>query len=91
MNFNIVYQNQLYKRALGEYAKIYNKTPQKQRYKFLYPIIRSGITLSHAKELGFSASKYMWKSARNYSKRDKGKLNIIVIVFDRVVVFILNY
>lgn len=64
---------EFYKKALKGFADIFNQSSEKEKHKYLYPILISGITRSHARELGFRATPYMWKNCLKRNKRNKGR------------------
>lgn len=75
--YHVIANNLVYRKALNAFAKLFNEASQKEKHKYLFPILNSGITRSHARELGFKTTSYMWKNCRRTHKRNKG----FVIIF----------
>ena len=64
-----------YKRALKGISRIYNATKPKDKHFLLKPVYTSGISLRHARYLGFNASSWVWNSFRHSHIRNKGEVN----------------
>ena len=71
----------MYKEALMNFAKLCNKSKQKAKHQFIYPLRSAGFTLSDTKNLGFKCSGWLWKRCLNQMERDKGKLFINFLMF----------
>ena len=66
----------MYKAALNKMSVLFNNAKPKEKHVYIYPLRSSGITLNHAKELGFKCSKWLWKNCMNKAERNLGKIFI---------------
>ena len=65
-------------KALKLFSQIFNDAKQKQKYKYLYPIQKSGITKKCAKTLGFKVSNHLWSKCLDKRIRNQGFFQILI-------------
>ena len=51
-------KNSIYKKALQKFSSLFNNAVQKDRYEYVYPLVCSGMSRSHAVELGIRVTTY---------------------------------
>ena len=61
-----------FEKALNYYSTIFNNAPQKEKYLYLSPLRKAGLTRTLVRKLGYNATTYMWKNCMNDSIRSKG-------------------
>ena len=59
-------------KALKHFSVLFNEAKQKEKYKLLNPLKLAGFTLKETRQFKFKASKRLWSSCRNNSKRNQG-------------------
>lgn len=65
--------NRTYYKALNNLSPVINSIGSKQKYRFIFPLKESGLSLMECRGLSYNISNYMWKSCENQSERSKGR------------------
>jgi hypothetical protein len=61
-----------YKKAIQFFSEICNSKKRKEKYLFVGPLRKAGLTMSEIKSLGYKISKRIWKSCLDEQKRNQG-------------------
>jgi hypothetical protein len=70
-----------YKKALRLFAKVCNETKKKEKYIFLGPLRRAGLSKPESEKLGFKISHEGWQNCLDKRKRNPGKSKSYIFSF----------
>ena len=77
MSFNESLNLKKYQNALKGFSEMHNNAKLKERHRYIFPLREAGITLVHARKLGFKTSYWVWKRCFDRSERSKGNIEAL--------------